>query len=120
MAKMPPTSVYLIAAPEVRRVKIGVSSNASLRLSNLQGASAAMLRLDDSFEASCAVQAYKIEARLHAELMAYHSHNEWFTDCPEVRAAFEKEKAVEWLRLVSTCVRLSSEAEEQNLTEIWE
>ncbi len=92
MGKIVPVSVYLIAAPEVRRVKIGVSENVVSRLKTLQAQSGAMLELVDSFVTPDYIVAGRVESLLHSKLRLYHSHYEWFTDCEEVREAFEKAK----------------------------
>lgn len=75
--------VYLIAAKEVSRVKIGYSEQPKMRLNSLRTFSPVKLKM-------LAVMPGTMfdEYRLHKKYESKRFHGEWFEDCPEIRAEF--------------------------------
>lgn len=66
--------VYLIKAKN-GYVKIGISNDVSVRMSQLRAFSPIELELVDCFYVP---GAEKIEGKLHQEYSEFHDHNEWF------------------------------------------
>lgn len=67
--------VYFIHAPEVRRVKIGYSTDVEKRLIGLQTSSPCALRLIKIIPGG-----KDLEQRLHYRFRAHHVDGEWFDD----------------------------------------
>ena len=67
--------VYILHAPAVRRVKIGVSSNVTERVATLRTASPVELVLERTIDGG-----YDREQELHEKYRRYRLHGEWFSD----------------------------------------
>lgn len=68
------TSIYFIIAPDVNKIKIGVTSRSAIdRLNDLIPCSPITLRVLKTMKGN-----YVVEKSLHDRFKEYHSHNEWF------------------------------------------
>src|SRR5260370_18634783 len=77
------TYVYFISAPEVGRIKVGITDDIEARLSALATGSPVRLELL-GFLSAHSNTARKIEKAVHKRLSAFHWNREWFTLTPEV------------------------------------
>jgi hypothetical protein len=75
--------VYLVYSPDLRRLKIGWTTNPDQRLMQLQGQSPARLVLLKAIQAT-----EPVERKLLHAFRSKRLHGEWFEDCPEIRAEF--------------------------------
>lgn len=87
--------VYVVSAPSVSVVKIGIAYNPKKRLSGLQSSSPVRLKLEGSWDAK--TRSREVERACHELLWQHHSHGEWFRCDPE-RAS----------RVVSTAVAIAT------------
>lgn len=68
-------SVYLIHAPDLKLVKIGVTRDVAKRLRALRGGSPCELRLLKRVDGD-----RNLEAKLHTRFASFRRHHEWFDD----------------------------------------
>jgi len=71
--------IYMILAPEVDRVKIGISAKVEQRLNNLQTSHSQDLCLVMMLD-----KPDKYERVLHKRFAKYRVRGEWFQMCPEI------------------------------------
>ena len=73
-----PARVYLIRADSVNAVKIGLSSDARVRLTHIQSHCPVPLTLAAVSPLLSKSAAHAVEKRLHRMLAEWHLHGEWF------------------------------------------
>lgn len=71
--------IYFILAPEVAKVKVGISKDPVRRLDEMQAHSPAHLMLVGSIPYEKG-----LEAKIHTHFILHHSHREWFNWTAEV------------------------------------
>lgn len=77
-----PHWVYFVLAPEVNRVKIGMSSSVGTRLRSLQVSSPVILKCMGMIEFPSEYEARKQEKSYHERFYSQHFNGEWF-NCSE-------------------------------------
>jgi hypothetical protein len=73
-----PHWVYFILAPEVNRIKIGLSSSVLDRLRNMQVGSPVILKCIGVIEYPSEYEARKREKNYHNKFYSQHFNGEWF------------------------------------------
>ena len=76
--------VYLMSAPEAKRLKIGFSSDPEVRLREVRTSSSSPVLLVAQKSGTPAD-----ERALHTRFRKFWHYGEWFDDVPEIREAFE-------------------------------
>lgn len=88
-----PHWVYFILAPEVNRIKIGISSSLSKRLVTLQTSSPVILKCIGAIEYPSEYEARKWEKNYHERFYSQHFNGEWFNCTDNMIQEIEAEKA---------------------------
>jgi hypothetical protein len=108
--------VYAIVAPDVQRVKIGMSESIRKRIADLRGHGPAALYLHAFVKMPTYKLARMAEKRLHKELKSRCTHGEWFIFDSfverrlsyfvgaEQELAYEEEISEDERRLINYCL----------------
>jgi len=86
--------VYFVQAKELKLIKIGISENPRLRLSDMQVGSPDMLEIVLTLQIH-GQSARMAESNLHLKFKETNAHAEWFNPSPELLAFIEEHKR--WL-----------------------
>lgn len=82
-------TLYFINAPQVLKIKIGISDDFPARLNKLRREGPVVLEVLNTFNGERdSIQ--ELERDIHSELSGSNDHHEWFHDTPEVRAALDR------------------------------